>query len=182
MSISLNNATGLARTLTSLFGPHTSDQVEVIVVDGGSWDDTAEVLHRFANPRLRVVSEPDRGVYDAMNKGPLLTTGDYIMWLNAGDTLVSNRSLTRLEEILDSAPTWAIVGARHMRAEVRADHSNTQTFLMSGGGMRWAANHTVIRPASFPGLWLTFSEATPRHMGSSVTSTSSCELAWSSHL
>ena len=115
VSINLNNATGLARTLTSLFGPHTSDQVEVIVVDGGSWDDTAEVLHRFANPRLRVVSEPDRGVYDAMNKGTSLSTGDYIMWLNAGDTLVSNRSLTRLEEILDSAPTWAIVGARHMR-------------------------------------------------------------------
>jgi glycosyltransferase involved in cell wall biosynthesis len=66
---------------------HCGDDTELIVIDGGSGDGTVETLRRFGDAIDYWVSEPDRGIYDAMNKGIAAATGEYILHLNAGDRL-----------------------------------------------------------------------------------------------
>ena len=77
-------------------------RVDYVVVDGASKDGTAERLRAFGEKVqgvslvYRWVSEPDRGLYDAMNKGLAMATGDYVLFLNAGDTLAHSRVLADL--------------------------------------------------------------------------------------
>ncbi len=67
--------------------PLRGDDTELIVIDGGSDDGTLEVLRQFDDSIDYWISEPDRGIYDAMNKGITATTGQYVLHLNAGDRL-----------------------------------------------------------------------------------------------
>ncbi len=82
----------LERTLKSVAGQSYTDY-EHYVVDGNSTDGTVELLKNFENPRLKFVSEPDSGIYDAMNKGMSLTSGKYLIFLNAGDTFHNSEVL-----------------------------------------------------------------------------------------
>lgn len=63
------------------------NRVEYIVVDGGSTDGTLEIIGRYSRHIDRLVSEPDRGIYDAMNKGVRLASGAYLLFINSGDLL-----------------------------------------------------------------------------------------------
>lgn len=84
-----NDAAALAATLDSV-GRQSREGVEHLIVDGASDDDTTGVLDRAKEmPGTRVVSEPDRGIYDAMNKGWRLAAGRFVQYLNAGDIFAS---------------------------------------------------------------------------------------------
>lgn len=74
----------------------TYRNVEYIIVDGGSMDNTLDIVKKYQDRISIVVSEPDKGLYDAMNKGIRLATGDYICFLNAGDELHENETLQRM--------------------------------------------------------------------------------------
>ena len=74
----------------------TYRNVEYIIVDGGSTDNTLDIVKKYQDRISIVVSEPDKGLYDAMNKGIRLATGDYICFLNAGDELHENETLQRM--------------------------------------------------------------------------------------
>ena len=63
--------------------------VEHIVIDGASKDETAEIIDRFRAKLAHIVSEPDKGIYDAMNKGLDRASGDIVCFLNADDHLTS---------------------------------------------------------------------------------------------
>ena len=78
----------LEGTLQSVFA-QTYPNVEYIVVDGGSTDGTTELVQAQSARIAHWVSEPDRGLYDAMNKGLRMATGDFVWFLNAGDELFS---------------------------------------------------------------------------------------------
>ena len=70
----------------------TYNDYELIVVDGGSKDDTVEILRHYEpifNGRMKWISEPDRGIYDAMNKGIAMATGDVVGILNSDDFYTS---------------------------------------------------------------------------------------------
>jgi glycosyltransferase involved in cell wall biosynthesis len=84
ITVCFNAATTLGDTLTSVAAQRNVD-VEHIVIDGGSTDHTPDVLRTFGQHVARFVSEPDDGLYDAMNKGLALATGDVIAFLNADD-------------------------------------------------------------------------------------------------
>jgi glycosyltransferase involved in cell wall biosynthesis len=86
-----NAADDLERTLRQL-SIQTFDDFEVLVIDGGSRDHTAEVVKRYSGLVARFVSEPDRGPYDAMNKGIALSSGEWVYFLNAGDLLWADLS------------------------------------------------------------------------------------------
>ena len=78
----------LHQVLESVFAAQSSD-LEIVVIDGGSTDGTVELLETVS-PRLAFwISEPDKGIYDAMNKGVAASRGTYVLHLNAGDRLLT---------------------------------------------------------------------------------------------
>lgn len=88
VTVTFNNATGLKSTLASLAALRQKP-LEILIVDGGSRDDTAQVVREFEE-QLPIVfaSEPDEGIYDAMNKGLARARGQLLHYLNAGDCVV----------------------------------------------------------------------------------------------
>ncbi len=74
----------IERTMLSVLG-QTYQHIEYIVIDGGSTDGTVDIIRKYADRLAYWVSEPDKGIYDAMNKGIMAATGDYINFMNAGD-------------------------------------------------------------------------------------------------
>ncbi len=86
ITINLNNLRGLNNTLESVLA-QTSDKFEWIVIDGGSTDGSVELIKENLGRVSYWVSEPDRGLYNAMNKGVDASNGDYLLFLNSGDRL-----------------------------------------------------------------------------------------------
>ena len=84
ITVTLNNATGLGKTLDSITA-QSMKSFEVIVVDGGSADETPDVVKMHERLVTCWISEPDKGIYDAMNKGISQARGKYLNFLNAGD-------------------------------------------------------------------------------------------------
>ena len=78
----------------------TYRNVEYIIVDGNSKDNTLEIVDKYRDRISQVISEPDKGLYDAMNKGIQLATGDYLCFLNAGDEFHDNETLQKIVHTL----------------------------------------------------------------------------------
>ena len=74
----------------------TYRNIEYIIVDGGSTDNTLEIANKYQDRISKIISEPDKGLYDAMNKGIRFATGDYLCFLNAGDELHENETLQQI--------------------------------------------------------------------------------------
>lgn len=91
ITITKNNASGLLKTIKSVI-TQTIKNIEYIIVDGQSNDETTGILKNLS-PEIRIISEPDTGIYNAMNKGVNIATGDYIMFLNSGDYFIADYSL-----------------------------------------------------------------------------------------
>lgn len=85
----------LARTIDSV-DAQTYDNLEYVVVDGLSDDGTVDMLHQRDDSIDRWISEPDSGIYDAMNKGVALATGDWVIFMNAGDTFYADDTVERV--------------------------------------------------------------------------------------
>ena len=103
ITINKDNAKGLAKTLQSIVDQSFHD-FEFIVVDGASNDDSVETLNRYStqfNNRFSWVSEPDRGIYNAMNKGIAMASVDDVQFLNSGDCLASDDVTARMLEALE---------------------------------------------------------------------------------
>jgi len=104
ITVVYNNVRDIERTLLSVIN-QTYPNVEYIVVDGGSTDGTTAVIQRYADRISRWVSEPDKGIYDAMNKGLAMATGDYVLFMNSGDEIYDRYTV---EQVFAAAPGAAI--------------------------------------------------------------------------
>jgi glycosyltransferase involved in cell wall biosynthesis len=93
ITVNLNNAAGLQKTMESVFFQTFTDY-EYIIIDGGSTDESKEIIEKHQNKFVCAISEKDKGVYNAMNKGVLHARGNYLLFLNSGDTLYSQNSLS----------------------------------------------------------------------------------------
>ena len=107
ITVTYNAGAVIEDTIQSVI-TQTYKNIEYIIVDGASTDKTMSIVNRYREHIHTVVSEPDRGLYDAMNKGIRLATGDYVCFLNAGDELHEDdtlqlivHSLTGLTELPD---------------------------------------------------------------------------------
>ena len=98
-----NASAVLARTLDSVLSQSWT-QIEHIIIDGASKDNTLAMAQAYSlknqeeeiEHEVVIISEPDRGLYDAMNKGLARATGDYIVYLNAGDVFPSDQTLEQI--------------------------------------------------------------------------------------
>jgi glycosyltransferase involved in cell wall biosynthesis len=95
VTINYNNKDGLRKTIESVVN-QTYRNIEYIIIDGASTDGSTDIIRTYEDAIAYWVSEPDRGIYNAMNKGESKATGDYILFLNSGDYLVCP---TVIEEI-----------------------------------------------------------------------------------
>ena len=100
ITINFNNVKGLSGTIDSIVS-QTIHDYEWIVIDGGSTDGSVELLERYKDRFAFWVSEKDSGVYNAMNKGILHATGDYVIFMNSGDVFLHANVLHDVIPFLD---------------------------------------------------------------------------------
>lgn len=101
ITVTYNAEKVLEDTIQSVIG-QTYHNVEYIIIDGGSNDATLRIIEKYRPYIHTVVSEPDKGIYDAMNKGLALSSGDYVCFLNAGDSLHEEDTLTGMVRSIQS--------------------------------------------------------------------------------
>lgn len=117
VTVCYDDTEGVQLTLQSILRQRVSNlSIEVIVIDGSQCAATKNEFNEFRTHftgTAFLVSEPDAGVYDAMNKGIDRATGNYIQFLNSGDSFFNERSFVILESHLMLSPTWVVSGAYH---------------------------------------------------------------------
>ena len=89
ITVNLNNAEGLRKTIESVVN-QTFNDYEYIIIDGGSTVGSVDIIKQYADKITYWVSEPDKGIYNAMNKGIKVAKGEYCYFLNSGDYLKNN--------------------------------------------------------------------------------------------
>ncbi len=95
ITVTFNAASVIEPTLKSVLAQTCTDY-EYLLVDGASRDNTVKMVEEAQIPNARIISEPDKGLYDAMNKSIRLAEGKYLIFLNAGDAFSSSNVLARL--------------------------------------------------------------------------------------
>ena len=95
ITVTYNAAQWLERTIQSVIS-QTYPDIEYIIVDGGSTDGTINIITNYELRITKWISEPDKGLYDAMNKGLKLAAGDYVWFLNAGDRIHSENTIQEI--------------------------------------------------------------------------------------
>ena len=95
VTVVYNGASDIARTIDSVLAQDHAD-MEYMVIDGGSTDGTQAIVSGYGAHIDRFVSEPDEGIYDAMNKGIALARGEYVLMMNCGDVFASADALSSL--------------------------------------------------------------------------------------
>ena len=104
------NAAATVRDAVESIAAQSHPEIEHIVIDGGSTDGTLELLKSSSDRISRLVSEKDQGLYDAMNKGAGLCTGEVIGFLNADDVYASDRVISKVAQCFKDSSTDACYG------------------------------------------------------------------------
>lgn len=109
ITVCRNVAPVIAETLDSILA-QTHPDIEIIVIDGASTDGTVEILEPYRTKLGALLSEPDKGIYDAMNKGLRLATGDIIGFVNAGDLLMTPHVISTVVQAFAAPDMEAVYG------------------------------------------------------------------------
>jgi glycosyltransferase involved in cell wall biosynthesis len=139
-----NGADRLESTILSVSGQSYPD-VEFIIIDGGSTDGTLEVLRKYENLIAYWISGPDKGVYDAFNKACRLVTGEWTIFLGAGDVLYDTEVLTQVAEVVRNVgPETEIVYGKvclTKSGEIPVETLNCPWSQMCG---RWSSGRPML--------------------------------------
>lgn len=95
ITIVYNNVRDIERTVLSVLNQSYAN-IEYLVIDGASNDGTLDILKKYEGQISRLVSERDKGIYDAMNKGLALSTGDYVLFMNSGDEIYASDTVEKI--------------------------------------------------------------------------------------
>ena len=137
ITVTWNAADVIAPTIKSV-QRQTSSDYEMLIIDGASTDDTLAIVRQASIASLRIFSEPDNGLYDAMNKGIAQARGRYLVFLNAGDRFADDTVLARMAMLTADNPgviygqtqlvdaDGNVVGKRHLTAPKKL---TTNSFL-----------------------------------------------------
>ena len=99
ITINYNDKLGLEKTIKSVTN-QTLRNFEYIIIDGGSNDGGGEVIEQYKDKIDYWISEPDKGIYNAMNKGIRNATGDFVIFLNSGDIFHDNQVLFKIDSLI----------------------------------------------------------------------------------
>jgi glycosyltransferase involved in cell wall biosynthesis len=105
ITVVYNNVKDIERTILSVLN-QTYTNIEYIVIDGQSTDGTMEVISRYQNRISQLISEKDKGIYDAMNKGLAVATGNYVLFMNSGDEIYSASTVTNVFAAAEDADIY----------------------------------------------------------------------------
>jgi glycosyltransferase involved in cell wall biosynthesis len=105
ITIVYNNVRDIERTMLSVLN-QTYHNIEYIIIDGLSTDGTLQVIEQYNDSVSKIISEKDKGIYDAMNKGLALATGDYVMFMNSGDEFYDAETVTAVFATADDADIY----------------------------------------------------------------------------
>lgn len=104
ITVCYNAVSTIENTILSVVN-QTYDNIEYIVIDGGSTDGTIDLIQKYKNNINYWVSEPDKGIYDAMNKATKVASGDFLFFLNSDDLLYNNEVLSEFATLMSSDDT-----------------------------------------------------------------------------
>lgn len=142
ITINYNNVAGLKKTMDSVY-VQTYTSIEYIIIDGGSTDDSKAYIESCQQDLAYWISEPDKGIYHAMNKGIDKATGDYLLFLNSGDCLVDELVI---ERFVGFNPSEGIVYGDPM---VRDSDKWIRKFMPKQMSIGVALTHTLNHQAEF---------------------------------
>lgn len=117
VTVVFNGNLSLEKTILSIINQCYSN-VEYIIIDGGSNDSTVDIIKKYEFALDYWISEPDKGIYDAMNKGVGLASGSYILFLGSDDKLASDKTLSKVSKLLVEENPVVLFGS------VIYDHDN----------------------------------------------------------
>lgn len=137
ITINRNNVSGLEKTIHSVLSQSTTE-FEYIIIDGASNDGSVETIRRYADcfgERMKWISEPDKGIYNAMNKGIRMADGEYVEFLNSGDALVALDVVEKMYKALED---------------------NNYPSILYGNMLKDMPNGKILRDKCFAGEDITF--------------------------
>lgn len=107
ITVCYNAETYIERTILSVINQSYSN-IEYLVIDGNSIDCTLQIVRKYEDKITKIISEPDKGIYDAMNKGLQMSTGDWVNFMNAGDSFYSKDILAKVfcQDYPDKSVIW----------------------------------------------------------------------------
>lgn len=100
VTVCFNAEAVIEETIKSVIS-QTHQDIEYIIIDGKSSDSTMSRIEKYSDKIDKIISEPDKGIYDAMNKGVALASGDYINFMNAGDVFSSPEVVSKIERLIE---------------------------------------------------------------------------------
>lgn len=137
--VTLNSEKFIDKSLKSLFN-QTFDDYELIIIDGASNDKTLEIIKRYNKKEIILISKPDLGIYDAMNKGIALSKGKYINFLNSGDKYFNENVLEKVYNSTKTKPNLVygdinvFNNNKYIKEQISLDF-NFQNLLKKGTGV-----------------------------------------------
>ena len=143
ITVCFNIAETIEDTITSVLSQDYRD-IEYIVVDGGSTDGTLDIINRYKNKIAKVISEPDNGIYDAMNKGLRSSTGDIIATLNGDDMYAEKTTVSQMAEFIQHNGLDAAYG--DLIYVDRRDTGHVKRFWQPGRYKKGAFSHGWVIP------------------------------------
>lgn len=141
ITVVYNNAATIGSAIESVLRQRYANR-EYIIIDGGSTDGTLEKIHAYGTMIDLVISEPDRGIFDAMNKGLSKATGDVIAFLNSDDFYADEEVIERVVKVLQPLKVDAVFGDLHY---VHSDDASKVFRIWKSG---------VYKPGSFLYGWM----------------------------
>ena len=119
ITVCKNSEAHIEKAITSVIS-QTYKDIEYIIIDGNSQDRTKEIIQQYSNHITYFISEPDEGIYEAMNKGIEIATGSFVQFLNSDDYLYDNKVIEDLADFIQAHPDCQIIyGDSHIRPNFR---------------------------------------------------------------
>ena len=146
ITVVYNNVNDIERTLLSVLN-QTYGGIEYIIVDGLSNDGTLEIIKRYEARIAKLISEKDKGIYDAMNKGLTLASGDYVIFMNSGDEFFATDTVAQVFASVPDADIY--YGETEMiddggNSLGQRRHKAPQTFTWRGFKLGMSISHQAI--------------------------------------